>query len=937
MKFLISILMTATAACAQSGSAGSWTMHGTSGLAQPVLLSISLTPPNSTQASGAGITFIAIATFSDGSTQDVTSSAIWSSSNTGVALVGTPGSPQTVNCLTTGNTVIGAVIGSVSGTAALTCSAITTGENANCTGATDATCFTGNANDGPAALPTSGIETDLANSPAPGSVVTLSCGGNLQTAINSLTAGQTLKITAVCSSAQDVISGNFTLPVVSGADANHWNIIETDQVANAGFPAEHTRVTPCAINQASMSGYPGYPCSSPAVLMPQLQCANSSGQSCLAPVAGANFWRIIGIEMFSPDTYNNDGNGVVDLSNGADHIVIDRSIVHGPRVACTNSGGNYACTSHDLKNGIQLQNATNVAVINSWLYDIACPQGTCTDSHAFGGGNGTLSSHTYKVFNNLISAAGENFFQGGGGSPGATNIVTPADFEIRDNYFFKPVSYALCVGCSGLHVEFKNLLELKNAARVLVEGNEFENDWMGWQTDQSGYAMVIGPRNQSNKAVLTATSDGAGNLTATSGNFGTGSASPVSSLCATPGHCLVTVGSTQTTAQTQADSTHISVFPAPAAGTGISVTQCTPGLNPNAIVTDVTIRYNDFRNSTNGPEFAAVVSDCDDASLGLVRFTLHDNLIQGINSDLNNAVGTNALARCTYVLNGETTATIMNYLIEHNTCAMGKSGAFGNSGFDVAQDGTDTTTDGSTGGYISNRIVRNNIGPAGGIFTYKSGSVYPGGAAAALAQQSCTPAVSGTTCTWTYTSNVLGLGQWTSQINNTPFPSTNQTCGNGSNPTATCFPSGSAFTSLFTSYNGPNGQPGYLGDYHLTSNGPYNGAATDAKDIGADMTTLLSKTAGVRSDTTFTAASITTTSLPNATNGTPYSAQLGANSASDMQIWRMTSGTLPTGLSLSVSGLVSGTPTSSGASTFTVQMMDAAQQYASQTFTLTVQ
>lgn len=936
MKLLIVILLTTAATCAQSTSGGAWTTHGTSGVAQPVLVSIILTPSSSTQISGAGVTFIAIATLSDGSTQDVTSSAIWSSSNTGVALVGTPGSPQAVNCLTAGNTVIGAVVGPVSGIAALTCSAVTTAENAYCIGTTDATCFAANANDGPAALPTSGVETDMANTPAPGSVVTFSCGGSLQTAINSLTAGQTLMIPAVCASAQDVISGNFTLPTVSGADANHWNIIETDQVANADFPAEHTRVTPCAINQASMTGYPGYPCSSPAALMPQIQCSNGSGQSCLSAAAGAHYWRIIGIEMFSPDTYNNDGNGVVDLSNGADHIIIDRSIVHGPKVACTNSGGTYSCTSHDLKNGVQLQNSTNVAVISSWLYDVACPQGTCTDAHAFGGGNGTLASHTYKIFNNMISAAGENFFQGGGGGVGATNIVTPMDFEIRDNHFFKPASYALCVGCGGQHVEFKNLFELKNAARVLVEGNEFENDWMGWQTDQSGYAMVIGPRNQSNKVFVTATSDGAGNLTATSGSFGTGAASAVSSLCARPGHCNVTVGSTQTQAQTQTDSTHISVSPAPAAGSGISVSQCTPGLNPNAIVTDVTIRYNDFRNSTNGPEFAAVVSDCGDASLGLVRFTLHDNLIQGINSDLNNAVGANALARCTYVLNAES-ATITDYLIEHNTCAMGKSGAFGNSGFDVAQDATDTTTDGSTGAYISNRTIRNNIGPAGGIFTYKQGAVYPGGAAAALAQQSCTPAVTGSTCTWTYTRNVLGLGQWTSQVNNAPFPSTNQTCGNGSNPTATCFPSGSAFTALFTSYNGSSGQPGYLGDYHLAAGSPYSGAGTDGKNIGADMTTLLSETAGVRSDTTYTAAGITTTTLPNGTNGTPYSAQLAANSASDMQIWRVSSGTLPAGLNLSTSGLVSGTPSAPGNSTFTVQMMDAAQQYASQTFTLTVQ
>lgn len=931
MKFLILILLTTTVVSAQSGSSGMWTLQGTSGPAQPALVSITLTPSSSAQATGLAVTFIAIATYSDGSTQDVTSSAVWSSSNTSVALVGSPGSPQSVNCLTPGSAIVGAVIGPVSGTAALTCSPALIGENAYCTGATDATCFTGNVNDGPAALPTSGMETDLANTPAPGTVVTLACGANLQTAINSLTAGQTLKIPATCSGAQNSFTGNFTLPVVAGANASNWNIIETDQTGNANFPVEHSRATPCAINQASVSGYPAYSCLTPAALMPQIQCANSSNQACITANVGANYWRIIGLELLQPNTFDNDGNGLVDLTNGSDHIIIDRSILHGQPVSCTRTGTNYSCSSHDLKNGVQLQNSTNVAVINSWLYDIACPQGTCTDAHAFGGGNGTQASHIYKIYNNMISAAGENFIQGGSGAIGATNIVTPTDFEIRSNHFFKPVSYALCTGCNGRHVEFKNLFEIKNAAGLLIEGNEFENDWMGWQTDQSGYALVIGARNQNNSIFLTASSDGAGNLTATSGSFGTGAASPVSSICATAGHCKVTVGNTVTTAQTQTDSTHISVSPSPTAGT-FSINQCTAGLNPNAIATDIVVRYNEFRNSTNGPEFATVLSDCGDPSLGLTRFTLHDNLIQGINSDLNNASSGNALARCTYVLNAEL-ATITNYVIEHNTCAMGKSGNYGYSGFDVSADLMDTTTDGSTGAYISNRTVRNNIGPAGGIATYSSG-IYPGGALAGLNQQSCTPPVTGTTCTWIYTRNVLGVGQWTNQINNTPFPSTNQTCNAGG---ATCFPSGSAFTNLFVNYNSPNGQPGYLGDYHLAASNPYSAAGTDGKDVGADVTTLLAKVAGVRSNTTYTAASITTTSLPNATSGTAYSAQLTGTSASDMQVWRITSGALPSGLSLSLSGVISGTPAGPGSSTFTVQMMDAAQQYASQSLTLTVQ
>lgn len=934
MKPLIAILCAATAACAQSSASGAWSLTGTSGPSQITLISISVSPANPVQAIGSGVTFTATGTFSDSSTQDVTSTAIWSSSNTGVALVDTPGDPQNVNCASAGTSVVGAVVGGTSGTATLTCSATTSsGENAYCTGSADSTCFATAQSDGPSALPTSGIETDIANTPALGSVVTVAAGScsAIQTAVNNASCGQTVQVPALNGSVQNTQTCNITLPAHS-CDAGHWIWLATDQLSNSNFPPEHTRVTPCAISQTSVTGYPSYPCTTATTMMPQIQCANSANQACITAAAGANYYRIVGFDIVQPNTFSNDGNGLVDLTNGADHMVIDRSILHGQPVNCTGSGATYSCSSSDLKNGVQLQNSTNVAVINSWLYDIACPEGTCTDAHAFGGGNGTSASHTYKIYNNLISAAGEGFIQGGGGSIGATNIATPTDFEIRNNHFFKPTSYALCTGCNGEHVEFKNHFEIKNSQRLLIEGNEFENDWMGWQTDQAGYPLVIGARNQSNSMFLTGSSDGAGNLTATSGSFGTGPGSPVSSLCATAGHCKVTVGNSNATAQTQTDSTHISVSPAPAAGTGISITQCTAGLNSNAIAADITIRFNEFRNSTNGPEFATVRSDCGDTSLGLTRFTLHDNLIQGINSDLNNASGANALARCTYVLNAQP-ATITDYLIEHNTCTMGRSGNFGNSGFDVTQDLTDSTIDGSNGAYIANRVVQNNIGPAGGIFTYSSG-LYPGGALAGLKQQSCTPPVTGTSCTWTYTRNVLGVGQWTNQINNTPFPSTNFTCNAA---LATCFPSGSAFTNLFVNYNGPSGQPGYLGDYHLATGNPYAGAGTDGKDIGADIPTLLTKVSGVRSDTIYTAANITTTSLPNATHGTAYSVQLAATSASDMQVWRVISGSLPSGVSLSFAGVISGTPSNAGVSTVVVQMMDAAQQYATQSLTLTVQ
>lgn len=69
---------------------------------------------------------------------------------------------------------------------------------------------------------------------------------------------------------------------------------------------------------------------------------------------------------------------------------------------------------------------------------------------------------------------------------------------------------------------------------------------------------------------------------------------------------------------------------------------------------------------------------------------------------------------------------------------------------------------------------------------------------------------------------------------------------------------------------------------------------------------------------------ITTTSpLPDATKGTPYTAQLTATAGSDGTLaWEVTQGALPDGLTLSADGAISGTPTTAGSSTFTVQVTE---------------
>jgi hypothetical protein len=84
--------------------------------------------------------------------------------------------------------------------------------------------------------------------------------------------------------------------------------------------------------------------------------------------------------------------------------------------------------------------------------------------------------------------------------------------------------------------------------------------------------------------------------------------------------------------------------------------------------------------------------------------------------------------------------------------------------------------------------------------------------------------------------------------------------------------------------------------------------------------------------------SITTTSVSSATAATAYSNPLTATGGTTPYTWTLTSGTLPTGITLQSTGSLSGTATQAGQFTFTVKASDSSspQLTASQSFTLTV-
>ncbi len=82
--------------------------------------------------------------------------------------------------------------------------------------------------------------------------------------------------------------------------------------------------------------------------------------------------------------------------------------------------------------------------------------------------------------------------------------------------------------------------------------------------------------------------------------------------------------------------------------------------------------------------------------------------------------------------------------------------------------------------------------------------------------------------------------------------------------------------------------------------------------------------------------SITTSSLPNAVLNTAYSATLAGSGGALPYSWTIASGSLPTGLNLSGSGVISGTPTVAGLYNFTVRLRDSSNPVQTVTRALSI-
>jgi Putative Ig domain len=154
--------------------------------------------------------------------------------------------------------------------------------------------------------------------------------------------------------------------------------------------------------------------------------------------------------------------------------------------------------------------------------------------------------------------------------------------------------------------------------------------------------------------------------------------------------------------------------------------------------------------------------------------------------------------------------------------------------------------------------------------------------------------------------------------------STSLAATGGTGPYSWSVTSGSLPTGLSLSSTGTiSGMPTAMATSTFTVK------VTDSATTQATATASLSITIGG-------AVSITTTALPVGSIGSAYAGTLAATGGKTPYTWSLSSGTLPAGLSLSSSGVITGTPTSAGASSFTVKVADAESPPATATKQLSI-
>ena len=287
--------------------------------------------------------------------------------------------------------------------------------------------------------------------------VRVPAGGDLQRALDTARPGDWIELQRGAT-----YTGPFRLRRIDG---DGWIVVTSAPAP--GLPAPGSRVGPMHASQ-----------------MARLRA--SSGAVIVAD-EGAHHYRLIGLDIApAPGVWLAAlvqlGEAERSLDRLPHDIIVDRSYLHGD-------------PAKGSRRGVAL-NARRAAVVDSHLSDF---KEAGADSQAIAGWNGP---GPFAITNNYLEAAGENVMFGGA-DPSIDGLV-PSDIVITGNHFAKPLAWRSATPGGKPAWTVKNLFELKNARRVLVEGNLLEHNWTA---AQNGFAVLLTVRNQDGGAPWSVVED----------------------------------------------------------------------------------------------------------------------------------------------------------------------------------------------------------------------------------------------------------------------------------------------------------------------------------------------------------------------------------------------------------------------------------------------
>lgn len=270
--------------------------------------------------------------------------------------------------------------------------------------------------------------------------VTVAAGGNVGTALSTARGGSVVCLTA------GMVYAPLTLPARAASDTG-WIVLRT---AGISLPPEGVRIRP-----STATGF--------AKIVTTL---NAEPAFFTAPGTFGYFVR--GIEITTGAgvslTYalvelGSYGTAQDVMSEVPQRLILSQMYIHGS-------------TNGEMQRCLFL-NSGSTAIVDSWLSDC---HGQGYDSQAIASFNGP---GPHLVRNNYLEGVGENLMYGGA-TPSIPGLVA-SDITFTRNHVYTPVSW------KGVWTK-KNLLELKNAVRVLIDSSVFDGSW----TDgQDGPALLF--------------------------------------------------------------------------------------------------------------------------------------------------------------------------------------------------------------------------------------------------------------------------------------------------------------------------------------------------------------------------------------------------------------------------------------------------------------